>query len=80
MDKLEEVKKKYTDQLMQKANVIGVGIGYKENKGMQTDVLCIRVYVRKKVPENLLMPEERIPEYLDGIPTDVISSGDFMAL
>lgn len=79
MDNLKETKEKYSGQLMQKANVVGVGVGYKEIDGLQTDALCIRVYVRKKVAANSLKPEDQIPELLDGFRTDVIFSGELTA-
>jgi len=53
-------------------NVIGTGVGFKLVGGERTSTVCVRVYVRRKVPETELRPEERIPAHIDGIPTDVI--------
>jgi len=48
-----------------------VSVGLKVRDGKVTDDLCIRVYVKTKLPENELAAQERIPASVDGIPTDV---------
>ncbi len=55
-------------------NVHAVGIGRKVVNGVETQELCVRVYVVQKLPETLLAPRFRIPETVDGVPTDVIES------
>jgi hypothetical protein len=62
---IESVLKKYGGQLMQIPNVTAVGIGEKSGKEV------ILVFVRKKIPESALQPNETIPKELDGYPTDV---------
>ncbi len=41
---------------------------------------CIRVYVKKKLPEIMLKPEHRIPKEIFGIPVDVVEIGEIRAL
>jgi hypothetical protein len=55
-------------------NVHAVGIGRKVVAGHVSQIPCIRVYVVQKIAESLLPPIYRIPESVDGIPTDVIES------
>ncbi len=64
-----EVQKKHEDAVLQLPNVIGVGIGLKDDKQV------IKVFVRRKLPENLLKPDEIIPKTLDGYQTDVEDIG-----
>lgn len=66
---LLEIKNAHRDRLLSYPNVTGVGIGRKIRDGKDTGVAAIKVYVSKKVKE--LEPAERIPESLDGVPTDV---------
>lgn len=68
------------DQIMSKANVVGVGTGYKISHGQTTDELSIVVLVRQKVPPAGLLPEALVPTALDGVRTDVIEVGDLRAL
>ena len=55
--------------LLQRPGVAGIDIGYKTVEGEKTDTLAIVVYVAEKrdVP-----PDERIPQEIQGIPTDVV--------
>lgn len=55
-------------------NVHAVGIGRKVADGQVTSQKCVRVYVVQKLAASLLPPIYRIPEKIDGVPTDVIES------
>lgn len=55
-------------------NVHAVGVGRKIVEGEVTETLCVRVYVVQKLAQSLLPPIFRIPEEVDGIPTDIIES------
>lgn len=61
-------------------NVNGVGIGYKVTNGIDTGILCLKVFVEKKVDENTLQKDERIPKFYNGIMTDVYEAGKIEAL
>jgi hypothetical protein len=69
-----------TGSLMQRRNVVGVGIGYKQTAGATTDELCIVVSVERKVPATSLAADDLVPDLLDGIATDVVETGRLMAL
>src|SRR5437762_6539311 len=51
--------------------VIHVSIGLKEQGGRVTQRHSIRVYVERKVDEDQLTAEQRVPREIDGVPTDV---------
>ena len=58
-----------------KANVEGVGLGYKEINRQNTYENCIKVFVSKKCPLNKLRSQDVIPTLYKGIKTDVLESG-----
>lgn len=83
MDALVEAKKireKYEKTLMRKKGVVGCAVGYKHIAGKKTDQICIICYVIKKIPEHQLDEADLVSPMIDGIPTDVIESGEMKAL
>ncbi len=80
VENIRLVRQRYQEELMSKANVVGVGIGLRHHQGEQTSEPALVVMVRKKVPITLLAPEDVIPATLDGIPVDVQEVGDLRAL
>jgi hypothetical protein len=76
----QSVKAKYERELMRKRNVVGVGVGFEERAGKMTDVVCIVVSVREKLPLDQLAPKDVVPAELDGVPVDVQATGAFRAL
>lgn len=68
------------DQLMAMPNVVGVGVGYKVRKNVQTDEICLMAMVQSKVPKVALGERDLIPKAVDGITTDVIEVGRLRAL
>lgn len=79
MDKLRRVKMIHERELMRKANVVGVGIGYRERRGERTDEPAIVVSVTRKVPRSMLDQEDIIPQELEGVPVDVHAIGEPVA-
>jgi hypothetical protein len=73
------VKKAYTNDLLAKANVVGVGLGHKRIGLTETPEESITVLVRKKVPTFQLSPSDVVPTTVDGWPTDVVEVGDIQA-
>jgi hypothetical protein len=67
-------------QLLQRANVVATGIGYKETGGEKSDRLCIVCSVKEKLPAARLPAEEMVPASIDSTPTDVIQTGVIRAL
>jgi len=75
-----EVKRRHENELMRKPNVVGVGIGYRTRGGVRTEEVCIVVSVKTKVPESQLKRGELIPTSIDGVPVDVVETGEIRAL
>ena len=73
-EQIIELKKSVTDDLFELPNVVGVDVGYKETGGTLTEQLTIRVHVSQK--DTGLSESDRVPERIEGIPTDVIV-GDY---
>lgn len=73
------VKRRYQDELMRKANVVGVGVGLRRIGGQPTNDIAIVVMVSRKLPRTQIAPGDVIPSMLDGIPVDVQETGEFGA-
>ena len=71
-NKVHAVKDKYCATLLQNAHVNFVGVSMKKIGGQSTSIPTIQVAVKKKLPLSELNDEEKIPAFLDGVPTDVI--------
>ncbi len=52
-----------------------MGYGVKESDGFFTGDLAVRVYVTEKVPKQDLLRRFRVPEFINGVATDVIAVG-----
>ena len=59
----------------QSAHLVGIGFGIKETKGNFTGALAVRVYVTRKFPKAKLARLYQVPEFVNGMPTDVIPVG-----
>jgi hypothetical protein len=79
MSKIQAVKQKYEADLLKKKNVVGVGVGFKTEKGVMGDQVAIVVNVKQKVAETELNPQDLVPEMLDNFPVDVVEVGTFRA-
>jgi hypothetical protein len=79
MERLRAVKARHESELLRKANVVGVGIGFRTHGGDRTEEPSIVVSVTRKVPGWALNPEDRIPRELDGVPVDVQAVGQLQA-
>jgi hypothetical protein len=75
IEAIRAVKQTYESQLLRMANVVGVGIGFRTCQGVRTDDPALVVLVSRKLPPELLSPQERIPAELDGVPVDVQEVG-----
>ncbi|MFL7792449.1 MAG: hypothetical protein AB8I69_09945 [Anaerolineae bacterium] len=65
--RIQDVKARYEDALLKKANVVGVGIGLRMRHGRPVGDPALIVNVTHKVPSEELHPEDRIPDMLDGV-------------
>lgn len=55
-------------------HIHAIGVGRKVVANKVTKSLSVRVYVTQKLPKTLLPAAARVPETLEGVPTDVIES------
>jgi len=62
---LVKAKEQHRIPLMVKANVIGMGVGQRTRKGQITDELVLKVYVSRKLPQDLLAENDLIPSTLE---------------
>jgi hypothetical protein len=60
-------------------NIVGVGVGPKIREGRPTATTSIRFYVEKKVPLKAIPRADRLPERINGVPTDVVETGRLFA-
>lgn len=82
------------DEWMKKANVVGLGVGLKEEAGEVTDEISLCVFVSQKLPEDVLSPDDiiqqtktppkEVTEAVQGasgerITTDVVEVGQIFA-
>jgi hypothetical protein len=74
-----EVKERYLEQLLGKANVLSVGVGYRQRGGRLTEEVVLVVNVTRKVPLRQLRPEDVVPPTIEGIPVDVQETGPLRA-
>jgi hypothetical protein len=70
-----EAQRRFQLELFSKTGVVGVGLGYKDNKGERTDQLAVVALVEQKKPKAALRDEDMVPPELDGAKTDVIEVG-----
>lgn len=80
MEHLWAVKTSHEEDLMRRANVVGVGIGLRQREGRFTREPVIVVSVTHKLPLSELTPEDAIPSELEGVPVDVQVVGKLRAL
>jgi hypothetical protein len=71
----KQIKETHTTQLLQKRNVVGVGLGYKISQGRSTGELSLVISVARKMPKAALSSEDLVPKAMDGMTTDVVETG-----
>lgn len=75
IERIRVVKAAHESELMSKANVVGVGIGFRHRGKARTDEVVLVVMVEKKLPRAQLKPTDVIPGLIDGVRVDVQESG-----
>lgn len=80
MERVDQIRRRYTAQLMYLPNVVGVGKGMKAVRGEESTDQAVVVLVSKKLPEAQLSRYERVPRTLGQVPTDVIEVGEIRLL
>jgi hypothetical protein len=79
MARISDVQARYAEELMKKANVVGVGVGLKQTEGQFTETLALVVLVEKKLPLEELKEEDLLPKEIEGVPIDVQETGGIFA-
>jgi len=78
-EQAKAVKQAHEQELLAKPNVVGVGVGLRQQQGKFTDDVAIVVMVSQKKPSPQLKQEDVIPAEIDGVPVDVQEVGEFQA-
>jgi len=65
----------HQDELLDKQNVVGVAVGFKEQKGETSGEVAVVVLVEEKKPLAALSAQDVIPPELNGMRTDVYEVG-----
>jgi hypothetical protein len=73
------VKRRYAPELLAKANVVGVGVGFTQTGGAITGQVGLVVMVNRKLPDALLDPGDVLPREIEGVPVDVQQVGEVRA-
>jgi hypothetical protein len=79
IDRAISVKQQNLNHLIKRKNVVGVGVGFKESEGVVTEELAVTINVARKVPVAQLAEADKVPRDLDGVRTDVVETGRFLA-
>jgi len=66
---------KYSKDLLNRENVVGVGVGYKQIRGEETDQLSLIIFVEKKIPSDRLSKSGLIPGKIKDLHTDIVEIG-----
>lgn len=69
----------HQDDLMAKANVVGVGVGFMHRGGQRTNEVGMVVMVDQKKDWSQLAEVDRIPKEIEGVPVDVQAVGEIWA-
>jgi len=80
MSEAKKIREKFEKTLMGKKGVVGCAVGYKQIAGKKTDQICIVCYVIEKIPKDQLDEADLVPTMIEGIPADVIESGEMRVL
>jgi hypothetical protein len=75
----QDVRQAHEAELMNRANVVGVGVGLRTRGGHREREVAIVVMVRQKVPRTMLAEADVLPGQIDGVPVDVIEVGEIAA-
>ncbi len=76
---LFQLRQQVTSDFLQRENVVACGVGYKVKGTQLTTTPSVIVSVTRKVPAASLSPADLIPPRVDGVPTDVVETGEIVA-
>ncbi|MFE3786083.1 hypothetical protein ACFXPA_48805 [Amycolatopsis sp. NPDC059090] len=78
-DAQHNIAEQLLDPAEPRANVVGFGLGVKWSNAEPTGDASVVVLVRHKVPQEDLVERDRVPDSLEGLPTDVLAVADLVA-
>jgi hypothetical protein len=73
-----ELTRKARAAILERKNVVGVGVGFKQVRGERTEQQAVVVFVKKKEQADRLHPRDLVPQELGGVITDVIEIGEIV--
>lgn len=76
--RVRAIKARYENLLLAWPGVMSVGVGLRQQDDAPTDELCIVVTVRNKRTIDSLLPDEALPDQIEGVSVDVQESGDII--
>lgn len=79
LDHVKSIRSFFAADMMKRRNVVACGIGFKVRGAETTRDPSVMVSVTHKEPSGALDPGDLIPEMLDGVPTDVVETGELVA-
>lgn len=78
-DRILTVMQTYKQELLSKANVVGIAVGFRQKDGQPTNTLALVVMVKQKIPNSNLLVDDQLPTSLEGIQVDVQEVGELTA-
>ena len=69
------VQARHQQELLRYPNVVGVATGTLTRGGRPTGETGLLVLVSRKVPASELEPDEVLPSEIEGVPVDVVETG-----
>ena len=70
--KLLDLQRRHVERLLDHPDVTAVDVNHKTVGGERTDQLSLVIWVKKKLPEEEVPRERRLPRDIEGFQTDVI--------
>ena len=76
---ISEVQEDEQDALLDKGNVVGLGIGHKITEEKDTGKPCLTVFVSQKLDPDMIRVADMIPKTVGKFKTDVVETGEIFA-
>jgi len=76
---IADIQDKEEKSILEKGNVVGVGVGHKIKSEKETGDTCLTIYVSHKLDKKLLKKDDLVPDNVGKYKTDVIETGEIFA-
>ncbi len=67
------------NSILDRENVVGLGVGTKTVNGHETEEPCLTVFVSHKVGKEMVSVDNAVPANIGKFKTDVVATGDIFA-